>query len=305
MAEFDWIKTYFAPLVTAHGAAGLMDDTALLGDGSRVATVDALVEGVHFLVSDPVETIARKLVRVNVSDLLAKGCRPTEALLVLGWPDRRGEDELGLFAEALGEDLKLWGATLVGGDTVASPNGLFLSLTLLGVPEGPRAPVRRSGGQAGDRLWVTGRIGAGALGLASALARRDDAARAAFRVPELPPQEIAGLVARTASAAMDISDGLLGDLAKLAAASGCGAWLDLSRVPLFRPSAVLDEVMAQVTGGDDYQVLLAAAGGEDLSQAVQGCELTAIGGLEPGEGLRLLWEGEPVALPERLSFEHG
>ncbi len=305
MAEFDWIRTYFAPLADAPGAAGLADDVALLGDGSRVATVDALVEGVHFLASDPVDTVARKLVRVNVSDLLAKGCRPAEALLMLGWPKDRSEDALSRFAAALGEELEIWGARLVGGDTVTSPGGLFLSLTLLGVPEGPRAPVRRSGGQAGDRLWLTGRIGAGALGLASALAGQDDAARAAYRVPDLPPPGIAGLVARMATAAMDVSDGLLGDLAKLAAASGCGAWLDLARVPLFRPSTVLGEVMAQVTGGDDYQVLLAAAGGEDLSGAVAGCALTAIGGLEPGDGLRLLWEGKPAALPERLSFEHG
>ncbi|MCA8905409.1 MAG: thiamine-phosphate kinase, partial [Hyphomonas sp.] len=134
MAERVWIAKYFAPAAVSPGAAGLLDDVAELATGSdaRIVTTDALIEAVHFLRSDPPETVARKLVRVNVSDILAKGARPSEALLTLAWPQGRDEAELARFAEALTDELEHWNIQLLGGDTTSSPGGLFLSLTLTG-----------------------------------------------------------------------------------------------------------------------------------------------------------------------------
>lgn len=160
MAERDWIGKYFAPLAASAGAAGLSDDTAQLGTWKRpvAVTTDAMVEGVHFLAADPIASIARKLVRVNVSDILSAGALPREALLTLGWPAERPEAELAAFAGAFSEELSRWNIALIGGDTVASPLGLFLSLTLTGECVG-EALVRRGGAGAGDDLWVTGEIG--------------------------------------------------------------------------------------------------------------------------------------------------
>ena len=120
VGERDWISRYFAPLATAQGADALRDDVAELsmGDGRLIATVDALVEGVHFFPDDPVESVARKLVRTNVSDIIAKGARPLEALLTLGWPHGRPEEDLARFAGALGTELTDWGARLVVHDCV-------------------------------------------------------------------------------------------------------------------------------------------------------------------------------------------
>ena len=158
MSEFDWIARYFAPLVTTERAAGLLDDVAELSSHARIITTDALVEGVHFLPSDPIETVARKLVRVNISDILAKGGVPGEALLTLGWPKGRAEADLAGFAKALGEELDHWGASLIGGDTVTAPGGLFLSLTLTGHIATGEHIIRRSGAKAGDGIWITGKI---------------------------------------------------------------------------------------------------------------------------------------------------
>ena len=230
MDEFDLIRKYFAPLATSPGADGLRDDVAEIGTldgGARlIATKDAIVEGVHFLSDDPIDTVARKLVRVNVSDIIAKGARPDGALLALVWPKGRSVEEIGGFAQALGEDLARWGAQLVGGDTTSTDGPLTLSLTLFGRC-GARGPVRRSGARAGDDLWVTGVIGDGWLGLQAAkgaLAKLGAEERAflvaRYRVPEPPPLAVADLVAEFASSSIDISDGLVADAGHIAEASG-------------------------------------------------------------------------------------
>ena len=172
-------------------------------------TVDCLVESVHFFAADPIDTVARKLVRVNVSDIHAKGALPREALLVLGWPSGRSESDLKPFSAALDEELAAWGIALIGGDTVITPGHMFLSLTLTGDAIGAQ-PVARSGARPGDGLWVTGEIGAGWCGLRDVRQGRQSRLADHYRVPNLPGAGGAQLVASFGTAAMDVSDGLLG-----------------------------------------------------------------------------------------------
>jgi thiamine-monophosphate kinase len=311
MAEKDWIKRYFAPLAKAHGAVGLSDDVAELRTGGRrIVTVDALVEGVHFLSSDPIETVARKLVRVNVSDVLASGAIPEEALLTLAWPQARTESELAAFASALGEELTEWSIDLMGGDTVRVPEGgpLMLSLTLTGRCLGD-GPVRRAGAKAGNDIWVSGEIGAGALGLQAALAGdSENAALAHYRVPKIPKKAIAELIARYGTASVDVSDGLLGDLSAVLAASGVGAELLLECVPFPIDIDDLEGMLRCVTGGDDYQSVFCAAVDDREKVAdfatEKGIKISRIGQIQTERGLRVNAYGVSVNLPETLGFEH-
>ena len=310
MSEFDWIARYFAPLAKSEGASGLIDDVATLSGRASIVTTDAIVEGIHFLPSDPIETIARKLVRVNVSDLIAKGARPDEALLTLGWPVGRCEDELARFANAFGDELAYWGATLIGGDTVTAPNGLFLSLTLTGIPASARAPIRRSGAQVGDLIWVTGEIGAAHKGLRDASSGSDSEAVQKYRVPDVPPLEIADLIANHATASMDVSDGLIGDLQKLIIASGRGAHLDLDRVETYCADEFpgieekLADVLACCTGGDDYQCLFTAPEAQSHKILEAPWKMSNIGRINSALNLTLSWHGRPVPLPKRAGFTH-
>ncbi len=310
MSERDWISRYFAPLVSAPGAAALRDDVAeLSASGRMIVTTDALVEGVHFLPDDPIETVARKLVRTNVSDILAKGGRPHEALLTLGWPTGREEGQLARFAAALGGELARWGASLIGGDTTASPQGLFLSLALTGTC-GPEGPVRRSGAKAGDVLWVTGQIGAACRGFRALKAgQMDDPFVERYREPALAPPGIVDLLQKHATASMDVSDGLLGDARILAAASGAAVSIDLGAVPYAGGADSLDERIALASWGDDYQVLftapLSATSQIEVDAAELGVLAVSIGHFFAGEGLTASFDGKPVNLPETLGFEHG
>ena len=245
------IARYFKPLATDPSAFDLADDAAILravGEDAVAATdvvvtTDAVVEGVHFLAHDPPDTIARKALRVNLSDLAAKGAAPAGFVLTLALRDA-GEVWLEPFALALGEDAKAFGCPLLGGDTVSTPGPLMISITAFGrVPAGKM--VRRSGAKPGDRLVVTGTIGDAALGL-----------------DILKGGPLATAVCDHASAAMDVSDGLAGDLAKLCAASGVSAAIDLSSIPvsttgrkLLASGAV--SIEAIISGGDDYEILCA------------------------------------------------
>ena len=235
-----------------------------------VVTTDAIVEGVHFLPEDPPDTIARKALRVNLSDLAAKGATPAGFVLTLAL---RSADEAWLqpFARGLGEDAAHFVCPLLGGDTVSTPGPLMISITAFGrVPAGRM--VHRSGARPGDRIVVTGTIGDAMLGLdvlrggAVAAALADDAAaRQAlvqrYRLPQ-PRNALATAVRDHAHAAMDVSDGLAGDLAKLCAASGVSAVVDIASVPLSVPAAALltrgvAGIEAILSGGDDYEVLCA------------------------------------------------
>src|SRR3954469_12501916 len=238
--EDSLIARYFRPIATDPGAFNLDDDAAAItstGD-DIVVTTDAIVEGVHFLPDDPPDTVARKALRVNLSDLAAKGATPAGFVLTLAL---RHTDEAWLkpFAAALGEDARHYGCPLLGGDTVSTPGPLMISITAFGrVPVGKM--VHRNGAKPGDRVMVTGTIGDAALGLAvlgggKVHAAVKDAARnhliSRYRVPQ-PRVALAKIVREYASAAMDVSDGLAGDLTKLCAVSGVSAVIELDRVPL-------------------------------------------------------------------------
>src|SRR6204780_2456072 len=221
--EDSLIARYFRPIATDPGAFGLGDDAAILkasGD-DLVITTDAIVEGVHFLPDDPPDTIARKALRVNLSDLAAKGATPAGFVLTLAL---RGAEEAWLapFARGLGEEMALFGCPLLGGDTVSTPGPLMISITAFG-RIAPGKMVHRRGARPGDRVVVTGTIGDAALGLdilkggavAAALAG-DVAAKqmltGRYRVPQ-PRNALALTLRDHAHAAMDVSDGLAGDLA--------------------------------------------------------------------------------------------
>lgn len=309
MAEKDLIARYFAPLATLAGAADLRDDVALLsGQGPRIITTDALVEGVHFLSGDPVDTVARKLVRVNVSDVIAKGAKPKEALLTLGWPKHYREADMAIFAAALGDELAAWGASLIGGDTVSSLGGLFMSITLTGVCQ-TGGPVRRSGAKTGDDIWLSGEIGAGKRGYDAALAGTDEALASQYRLPNLPDVAIASMIAAHANASGDISDGLFGDALALANASDKALTIELSQIAFSGSPEAQEVQLALASWGDDYQCLFTAgmASRDCIEQdaAKNGLKLARIGAVHTGQGLKVTNKGQFVNLPETLAFEHG
>ncbi|MES2600228.1 MAG: thiamine-phosphate kinase [Pseudomonadota bacterium] len=319
--EDDLIARYFRPLATDPGAFGLIDDAALLnhtGD-DLVVTTDAIVEGVHFLPNDPPDTIARKALRVNLSDLAAKGAIPAGFVLTLALRDAK-EEWLAPFARALGEDAATFNCPVLGGDTVSTPGPLMISITAFGrVPQGRM--VRRTGAKPGDRVAVTGSIGDAALGLrvlkGQAGEGLDTPSREfliqRYRVPQ-PRNALAVAIREHASAAMDVSDGLAGDLAKLCAASGISAAINLADVPLSEQGRALvakgsSSIEAIVSGGDDYEVVctvpenrwdsfLAAARLADV-------QITGIGRVEAGAAAPQFLDaaGKPVVL-KRLSYSH-
>ena len=272
-SEDDLIARHFAPLA-GEGALRLQDDAAVLTPTvghDLVLTVDAIVAGVHFLEDDAAGSVARKALAVNLSDLAAKGAAPRGFLLTLALPSDWSEPWLAAFAQGLGEAAAEFGCPLLGGDTVRSTAGAWMSVTAFG--EVPMAKaVRRTTARSGDRLCVTGTIGDAVLGLmllqgrsaswAGALAD-DDRAFVVDRYHHPRPRlGAAAAVLAHASAAMDISDGLAGDLAKMMRASGVRAEVELETVPLSAAAyaAVAADpplLDALVTGGDDYEILCA------------------------------------------------
>jgi thiamine-monophosphate kinase len=266
------------PLATHPAARGLMDDAAVLGD--LVFTHDVLVEGVHFLPDDPPQDVAWKLLAVNLSDLAAKGAVPVGVLL--GYPLSNEAWDCA-FVDGFGAALIAFDVPLLGGDTVNGPR--VLSLTAIG--RSMHAPSR-SGTKAGDALYLTGVIGRAGLGLAG-----DPVHLPAYRRPT-PRLSEGQALAPIVNAMMDVSDGLLIDAQRLAAASDLALEIDLDAVPH------VGEIMAAVTAGDDYELLFAAA--PDTPLAVPA---TRIGTFSRGTGLSLRNASGPVALPQRLGYTHG
>ncbi|MBI1981729.1 MAG: thiamine-phosphate kinase [Methylocystis sp.] len=310
-SEDDIIARIFAPIAGA-AALGFKDDAALLAPvgAPLVVTTDMVVAGVHFFADDSPALIAKKALRVNLSDLAAKGAEPIGFLLALALPGDWTNDWLEAFAAGLAEDARAYAAPLIGGDTGATPGPLTISITALG-----RAQrfVPRSGAKPGDHIFVSGPIGDAALGLA---VRRDDALAGRlspeardyligrYLLPQ-PRLDLSAWLAANASAAMDISDGLAGDLAKLCRASGVSATVDLPCVPL---SAAAREAIAPdpalfetaITGGDDYEILFTCRSG--AAPRASACRIGEIvAGNAPPAFLDA--KGKP-AFFKKLSFQH-
>jgi thiamine-monophosphate kinase len=323
-AEDSLIARYFRPLATDAGAFDLTDDAALLKSSADdiVVTTDAIVEGVHFLPGDPPDTVARKALRVNLSDLAAKGAVPAGFVLTLAL--RRADDAwLAPFAGALGEDATTFQCPLLGGDTVSTPGPLMVSITAFGRVL-PGRMIRRAGAEPGDRVVVTGTIGDAALGLdilkggAVARALADDATLREllidrYRVPQ-PRVTLAQAVRDHATAAMDVSDGLAGDLAKLCAASSVSAAIDAPGVPL---SDTAQSLLARgavgiesiLSGGDDYEILCTIPENRfeafEAAARLAGIPVTSVGTVLAGSAAPRFIDaaGAEIVLP-RLSYSH-
>ena len=297
MNEQDFL-TALRRLPLHPGAANLSDDTATLA--GLTLTTDTIVEGVHFLPADPSQDVAWKLLATNLSDLAAKGATPEGVLLNYPLSDTAWDSA---FLTGLDAALRHFACSLLGGDTVTLPANAPRILTLTAIGRDAAAPSR-SGAQAGDALWVTGTIGDAAAGLAIAQGATGPAELlAAYRRPQ-PRLAEGRALAPLVHAMMDVSDGLLIDASRMAAASDLAVTIDLTAIPLsdayraFRGENRAAR-LAAVTAGDDYQLLFAAAA--DLVPPVPAAR---IGRFAPGTGLALTEAGEPIPLPPRLGFEH-
>ncbi|MBS1182615.1 MAG: thiL [Proteobacteria bacterium] len=324
IGEFELIARVFAPLA-ADGALGLTDDAAFYRPRpgrDLVLTKDEVVSGVHFFADDPWDAVARKALRVNLSDLAAKGATPIGYLLALGLPKDFTLEEIDALGAGLAADQAAYGISLYGGDTVRSPAGLTLSVTAIGeVKEG--GMVRRGGARVGETIVVTGTIGDAALGLRlrldPGLSDRlglSDAHRSHLLDRYLLPQPRGALVTAVvdcASGGMDISDGLIGDLGKMAAASGVGIDIDADRVPL--SGAALAAVTADpdlfsvaLTGGDDYELALsipeARVGAFLATAAAAGIGAAPIGRVRVGEGVAVRGDHPALANLGSGSYRH-
>jgi thiamine-monophosphate kinase len=308
--EFDLIKRLFLPLTGGRPEAlGLTDDVALIPGPAGwqwAVTKDAMVAGVHFFPDDPPELIARKLVRVNLSDLAAKGAEPQFLLLATCFPRDVTPDWLDRFASGLKADCDEFKVAVIGGDTVATPGPLVLTLTAVGkVPE--HTALLRSNARSGDHVWLSGTLGDSALGLLVARGERKGLSDtdAGFLLDRYRlPRPRVGLGARLrglAHAAMDVSDGLLGDLGHICRASNLAAEIEAELLPLSAPGrAALDAGLGEglvtvAAGGDDYEILFTAPSDADrvlsVLSAELGLKLTRIGRMLPGRGVSLLDSG--------------
>lgn len=303
--EFSLIARYFAPLATAPEALGLRDDAAVLAlpaGQELVVSCDTIVEGVHFLKGDPPETIAHKALAVNLSDLAAKGARPYAYLLALTLPNEPPAPWLENFTSGLRALQEEAGIMLVGGDTTSTTGPLSLTITVLGlVPQGTSVP--RRGAKTGDRLYVTGTIGDAYLGLLLlqqpdlanlwALTKDDIAFLVGrYRKPE-PRSALTTVIRNCAESAIDVSDGLVGDIEKLCHVSHVNAEIALDLVPLSaaaRKAVAKDRDLLQrtIVAGDDYEIAAAVPevrGAKFEAEAARaGVAVTAIGVVRPGQG---------------------
>jgi len=310
--EFALIAQHFRPLA-GDGALDLSDDAALLTppEGQQlVLAADALVEGVHFLPDDPPGMIARKLLRVNLSDLAAMGAAPLGYLMTTAFTRGTPDPWIADFVAGLAEDQQRFGLAVLGGDTVATPGPACFSLTIIGtVP--PGQALHRRGARIGDEIWVSGSIGDAALGLRVLQGKLPADAEGhlaqRYRLPE-PRLALGQALRGVARAAMDVSDGLVQDLGHLCRAAGCGAEIAAAALPL---SAAASAALAAdaallpliLTGGDDYELLFAAA--PEDAEAVQatsikgGVRVARIGRCVVGDGVVVRdASGAAITLPQ-------
>ncbi|MDB5394580.1 MAG: thiL [Rhodospirillales bacterium] len=300
LGEFGRIERFFRPLTRNFpGALELSDDAAVVSvptGQELVVTTDAIVAGVHFLASDPARDIARKALRVNLSDLAAKGAHPLAYTLTLATGRELDDSWVEAFAAGLADDQLQYGIALAGGDSVSTAGPIWASITAFGLAEAGRM-VRRSGARPGDVVLVTGTIGDAALGLAVAQGRLavEDADKVTlldrYRLPQ-PRTHLARAIAEYANAAIDISDGLAADFGHLCRASGASGSIAVPNIPL---SSAARNVLAAdgtrmsdiLTGGDDYEVLLTAsaqsASALQMAAAARGIALTEVGSITSAE----------------------
>ncbi len=320
--ELSIIDRYFRPLA-GEGAFGLRDDAGCLTippEYELVVTTDMIARGVHFLAGDPADTVAQKALRVNISDLAAKGATPLAYVLSLGLSPDLHEAWLAAFADGLRTDQDRFALRLLGGDTIVVPDRPVISVTAFGLVAKGRM-VHRFGARAGDELYVSGVIGASEAGLA--LRRREagpwdrlgnedrNALIRRYRVPE-PRTALAPALVEFASAAMDISDGLVGDCDKLCAASGCSALIEANKVPLPQGLSGPGDpqlVARLLTAGEDFEILAAVPPGKAAAfrkaATAAGVPVTRIGALTEGAELpQVLFGGAPLRLSRR-AFVHG
>jgi thiamine-monophosphate kinase len=324
--EFSLIARYFAPLATQPEALGLRDDAAVIAlpaGQELVVSCDTIVEGVHFLKDDPPETIAHKALAVNLSDLAAKGARPYAYLLALTLPTEPPAPWLESFTAGLQALQDEAGIMLVGGDTTRTLGPLSLTITVLGlVPQGTSVP--RRGANASDRLYVTGTIGDSYLGLRLlqqpdlgktwGLSREDIAFLVRrYRKPE-PRSALTTIIRNCAESAIDVSDGLVGDIEKLCHVSHMNAEIELDLIPLSGPaqkaiSKDRDLLEAMIVAGDDYEIAAAVPASRcskiEAEAPKAGVEVSAIGVLSTGQGkvTVLASDRQPITLATK-GFSH-
>ena len=314
MDEFEIIAGIFAPLATAPGAFGLKDDAAVVPPRpgfDLVVTTDQIAEGTDFFVHDPANLIAKKALRVNLSDLAAKGAVPEFYLLNLALPASMTMEWLKAFAAGLAQDQAQFGVSLLGGDTSRTEGPLAIAVTAFGfVPQGKM--IRRSGARPGNAVYVTGHIGDSAGGLA--IFKREkhslneslrDHLTGAFRLPD-PPVRFGARLRDFAGASADISDGLIADLEHIARASAVHIEVEAEKIP--RSQALrafwgeeLDAILRAATAGDDYQIVFTAdpARETEIVAAAKQTEINVsrIGTVMAGERVRLRYKGKIVPVP--------
>jgi thiamine-monophosphate kinase len=323
--EFDWIEQDLMPLAEgAPEALGLKDDAAVIPGRpgfDLVISKDAIVAGVHFLPNDPPDLVARKLLRVNLSDLAAKGAEPYGYFLAVAWPTGTSRETRRRFAEGLKLDQDAFGIRLMGGDTVSTPGPLTASATVLGwVPAGLMIP--RDAARAGDVVLVSGTIGDGGLGLRAAQGGLTELPAAdldwlADRYRLARPRLGLGEALRAfAHAAADVSDGLIADAGRIAAASGVAIEIDLARLPLSAPTSRWLDGQADygvglrdlATAGDDYEVVctVSPTNVEQFTTAAEavGVQFTQFGMVRPGGGVTVSHNGVSVSVG-RPGYRHG
>ena len=317
MDEFEIIAQIFAPLATAPGAFGLKDDAAVIPARpgfDLVVSIDQIAEGTDFFAHDPAASIAQKALRVNLSDLAAKGAKPEFYLLNLSLPAGMTAEWLRAFAAGLAADQKRYGVSLLGGDTGRTEGPISVSITAFGfVPEGQM--LKRSGARPGDDVYVTGTIGDSGGGLAifkrekHNLSEQDrDYLTTRYRLPE-PRMGLSEKLRGLASASVDISDGLIADLGHVAAASH--VHIDVEAIPRSDASRALwgegmEAVVRAATAGDDYEIAFTAnpAREKDIMAAAGNIAVTRIGTVTAGEGVDLSHQGRivPVLKPGYRHF---
>jgi thiamine-monophosphate kinase len=290
--EFDLIRRYFAPLATHSGAVGLGDDVALLAPAPgtvHVLKTDTIVEGVHYLPGDPADLVARKLLRVNLSDLAAKGARPVGYLLAASFARETRESWLASFAAGLASDQREFGLSLLGGDTTSTPGPTTLTVTAIGEAVEAQVP-RRGGARPGDEIFVTGTLGDAALGLhvlkGELVVEGGDALVRRYRVPE-PRVALGAKIAAIATASIDVSDGLAADLGHICEESEVAAEVERDSLPLSTPARLAlahkNSLWTDIIGGgDDYEILFTASG----TAAIGLPGVTRIGRIMEGTGVR-------------------